>query len=299
MKILTNLWLPILAVLAVSVSCSKKQQLTLSGFEFDLINDAPGEVVKEGDYLYFRYHIKDGDSTLYSSVREMDVIRFKLPKVEKQPLEKAQPIFEALSLMSPGDSAIVYQMLTEDMKKGFNLPNTEKIALHVSLIDKKDDAGFQQDMEIEKRAAAERAEAIKGEANEVIKKANEVLAQYKAGKLDASLTKTESGLKYIVHEMGTGPKAESGRSVSVHYYGMLTDGTRFDDSWSRGSEFLFNLGRGEVIPGWDEGVSYLPEGSKATLFVPAALAYGAEGAPPTIPANAELVFYIEVRKVLQ
>jgi hypothetical protein len=96
MKILTNLWLPILAVLAVSVSFSKKQQLTLSGFEFDLINDAPGEVVKEGDYLYFRYHIKDGDSTLYSSVREMDVIRFKLPKVEKQPLEKAQPIFEAL-----------------------------------------------------------------------------------------------------------------------------------------------------------------------------------------------------------
>ena len=71
----------------------------------------------------------------------------------------------------------------------------------------------------------------------------------------------------------------------------------FDNSLSRGMPFSFALGRGMVIPGWDEGIALLKEGGKAFLFVPPALGYGEAGSPPVIPANSELIFYVELEKV--
>jgi len=85
--------------------------------------------------------------------------------------------------------------------------------------------------------------------------------------------------------------------VGVNYYGTLMDGTRFDDSWSRGQDFSFPVGQSQVIKGWDEGVLNFPVGTKATLFIPYALAYGEAGSPPTIPAKSDLVFYIEVNSI--
>ena len=102
---------------------------------------------------------------------------------------------------------------------------------------------------------------------------------------------TASGLKYYVHEAGTGPKAENGKRVSVNHYGMLMDGKHFDDSWSRGQEFTFGLGAGQVIKGWDEGVANLTEGTKRkTLFIPSALGYGLQGSPPVIQKIQNLMF---------
>ena len=98
-----------------------------------------------------------------------------------------------------------------------------------------------------------------------------------------------------MHEEGNGEQLNPGEMVSVHYYGVLkSDGKMFDNSWKRGQEFQFQLGAGRVIRGWDEGVALLKKGSKATLIVPFALGYGAAGSPPSIPAEADLLFYIEV-----
>lgn len=84
-----------------------------------------------------------------------------------------------------------------------------------------------------------------------------------------------------------------GQQVDVHYYGVLKDdGSMFDNSFQRGENFQFRLGVGRVIAGWDKGVALLPAGSKATLFIPSDMAYGATGRPG-IPANSDLVFYIE------
>lgn len=108
---------------------------------------------------------------------------------------------------------------------------------------------------------------------------------------------TQSGLEYYIIEEGSGAKTERGKTVSVHYHGMLEDGTKFDSSYERGEPIEFPLGVGQVIPGWDEGISLLNIGSKAKLVIPSHLAYGERGAGGVIPPNATLVFDVEVVEV--
>jgi len=96
---------------------------------------------------------------------------------------------------------------------------------------------------------------------------------------------------------GTGAEAKSGDSVTVHYTGWLIDGTEFDSSVDAGQPFTFNLGAGEVIPGWDQGVAGMKVGGKRKLTIPPDLGYGAQGAGTAIPPNAVLVFEVELLEV--
>jgi FKBP-type peptidyl-prolyl cis-trans isomerase len=95
-------------------------------------------------------------------------------------------------------------------------------------------------------------------------------------------------------KIGTGTIAQAGKAVTVHYRGTLTDGTVFDESYKRGEPFEFNLGAGEVIKGWDQGVAGMKIGGKRRLIIPAKLGYGARGAGGVIPPNATLVFEVEL-----
>lgn len=103
-----------------------------------------------------------------------------------------------------------------------------------------------------------------------------------------------SGVKYTEMTAGTGTTAESGKRVSVHYTGWLTNGEKFDSSLDRKTPFDFTLGAGEVIPGWDEGVKGMKVGEKRRLEIPPDQGYGAEGAPGAIPPNATLIFEVEL-----
>ena len=100
------------------------------------------------------------------------------------------------------------------------------------------------------------------------------------------------GLKVTDIKVGSGPMAESGSTVAVHYTGWLTDGTKFDSSLDRGQPISFAIGSGQVIRGWDEGLKGMRVGGKRKLTIPSALAYGAEGRPPVIPPDATLVFEV-------
>jgi peptidylprolyl isomerase len=94
---------------------------------------------------------------------------------------------------------------------------------------------------------------------------------------------------------GTGPEAKTGQSVTVNYVGVLfRGGKQFDASWKRKEPFNFTLGRGQVIKGWDKGVVGMKVGGRRELVIPANLAYGSKGSPPSIPANAPLVFVIDL-----
>jgi len=108
------------------------------------------------------------------------------------------------------------------------------------------------------------------------------------------MTHTDSGLYYSIQKEGTGATPKSGKTVSVHYRGMLMDGTVFDSSYQRNQPIDFPLGEGRVIPGWDEGIALLKKGSVAKLVIPSELAYGAQGAGGVIPPNATLIFEVEL-----
>ncbi len=105
---------------------------------------------------------------------------------------------------------------------------------------------------------------------------------------------TESGLVYEDITTGTGATAQAGQMVSVHYTGWLTNGTKFDSSKDRNQPFSFQLGAGQVIRGWDEGVAGMQVGGVRKLTIPPQLGYGARGAGGVIPPNATLIFEVEL-----
>jgi FKBP-type peptidyl-prolyl cis-trans isomerase len=113
----------------------------------------------------------------------------------------------------------------------------------------------------------------------------------------AGFESTASGLRYKMIQKGNGAKAEKGKQVSVHYEGSLLSGDVFDSSYKRNSPIDFQLGIGQVIPGWDEGISLLKVGDKARFVIPSDLAYGSAGAGGVIPPNATLIFDVELMKV--
>lgn len=99
-------------------------------------------------------------------------------------------------------------------------------------------------------------------------------------------------------EEGSGAEAKSGDEVTVQYVGVdYKNGKEFDSSWSRNEPFSFTLGRGEVIPGWDQGVEGMKVGGRRELIIPPELAYGEAGAPPAIAPNETLVFVIDLLEV--
>jgi len=109
--------------------------------------------------------------------------------------------------------------------------------------------------------------------------------------------KTASGLEYCDIKAGEGASPSSGKQVTVHYTGWLTNGKRFDSSVVKNRPFTFEIGRRRVIKGWDEGVMGMKVGGIRQLKVPPALGYGASGHPPVIPGNATLIFEVELLEI--
>jgi FKBP-type peptidyl-prolyl cis-trans isomerase len=107
-------------------------------------------------------------------------------------------------------------------------------------------------------------------------------------------TTTVTELKTEDLKAGTGAAAVAGKRVTVHYTGWLTNGTKFDSSKDHGQPFSFQLGAGEVIKGWDQGVAGMKVGGVRKLTIPASLGYGTRGAGGVIPPNATLVFEVEL-----
>jgi FKBP-type peptidyl-prolyl cis-trans isomerase FkpA len=116
-------------------------------------------------------------------------------------------------------------------------------------------------------------------------------------KVSGPPTTTPSGLQYWDIVVGTGDTAVPGKPVSVHYTGWLTDGKKFDSSLDRGKPFIFTLGAGQVIAGWDEGVTGMKAGGKRQLRIPPSLGYGESGAGGVIPPNATLIFDVQLLEV--
>ncbi|UUV21527.1 peptidylprolyl isomerase [Paenimyroides aestuarii] len=119
-------------------------------------------------------------------------------------------------------------------------------------------------------------------------------AEAELDKIAAGFQKTDSGLRYQYIQRGSGKQAAKGNKVAVHYKGQLTNGQVFDDSYKRKQPIEFNVGVGQVIEGWDEGILLLNVGDKARFVIPSHLGYGSRGAGGVIPPNATLIFDVEL-----
>jgi len=125
----------------------------------------------------------------------------------------------------------------------------------------------------------------------------EAAATPEARKPEITVPKGKAPEKLVVKDIkaGSGPVAEPGKNVQVQYVGIsFKNGRQFDASWDRGEPFSFQLGAGQVIPGWDEGVKGMKVGGRRQLVIPPDLAYGKQGSPPTIGPDETLVFVIDL-----
>lgn len=269
-----------------------KETVTASGFKYIHHTKKNGATPKEGEEATFHVDLRNHQEVVNSSRQQGRPAQMIVPPLDQQS-KSPSPIVEAIMLMSVGDSLTVMQSTDSFPQKPPQFAESPYVYWDIVL------TGIKSKGDIEKERAeqAVKMEAAKARESEVAATTKGLLASYTANKLGDKLKSTGSGLKYTVIEEGTGPQAEVGKVVDVHYYGMTTDGNMFDNSFQRGSAYGVPVGRGQVIKGWDEGIPLFKEGTKAVLFIPHELGYGEAGSPPNIPARAELVFYVEIEKV--
>jgi len=287
-QLLTCFLLPIVVMAQVEV-----YDTTPLGTKYRII---PAATPEPGSFVYFHASMRTQRDSLMFSTRdsgEPPVIKIAPPDAT---LETISPAEDVLRFMRVGDRAVVVTDISGFPSKPPGLENDTLVYYDVEVIEVISEDEFnRREAEEEGEKEIDRAQA-RSRAEEVIKFHKDIRRKYRESTLENVIT-TESGLKYVIHEMGEGPRPEEGERVSVHYIGsLIPEGEPFDLSFLRGDAIEFSIGVGQVIKGWDEGIMLLPGGTKATLFIPSELGYGADGTPDgSIPPNAEMAYYVEIR----
>jgi FKBP-type peptidyl-prolyl cis-trans isomerase FkpA len=281
-------FLALCLALAVFTQCNSKTSKTFkklpSGIEYKLVTEGKGkQKPKVGDIIKMHIRVYVSDSMAFDS--------YKLNNNEPVPAQIQKPqfngdIMEGIAMLVEGDSAVFQIPQDSAYRNGMKPPFAkagDKVIYQIKMISVKTEAQFKEEQAKESKVAVAKEAGI---IDEYIKKNNL-----------QNVVKTESGLCYIITKPGAGPNVPKGAKVSMNYTGMLMDGTKFDSNvdpkFSHVEPFTFPLGEGKVIPGWDEGVSLLNKGAKATLIIPSPYAYGPRAQGP-IPANSILIFDVEV-----
>ncbi len=275
-----------LAVAAtVLVACEQggKKTVTQSGLEVQHVEQTEGREKNNGDFMFFNMkYTTDTDSVLFDTDERGGAVPIPFDSAQ---WKEAGVIYEAFSLCKEGDS-IVFSVPAADL-----FENTFKQPVPAG-INKDSNIKFYVGLEKIRNREELNAEMM-AESEAQLKKDGEIIDEYLAdNNIDAQTT--ESGLRYVITEEGSGEVAEAGQNVEVHYHGTLLDGTKFDSSVDRGEPFSFVLGQGRVIRGWDEGFALLKKGTKATLYIPSPLAYGGQAVSEVIKANSILKFEVEL-----
>jgi FKBP-type peptidyl-prolyl cis-trans isomerase FkpA len=273
---------------ALLMACGKDRlQTTETGLKYQLHEQTDdARKAKVGDILTLNLILKNAsDSVIRDTHKEGVPLRLML---QVPPFKGA--FEEGLAMLGKGDSATFFVKADSLFtRSGQGLPpgiaKGSDIAFNVKLIDVQNEQEFQ-------KTQAEASQKQKGIDDKAL--TDFLTKNGQAGKFQ----KTANGVYYVVTQPGAGPKPGRGDNVKVHYTGKLLNGKVFDSSvgnpQSGGQPLAFQVGMGMVIPGWDEGIMQLSKGTKATIYIPSGMAYGAQGAPPTIPANSPLIFDVEL-----
>ena len=307
--------IPVLAVALFAVSCGTQYKKTKSGLVYKIFkSDAKDSVAKTNDIVKFHITWKYKDSVLFDS-------HGKMPQytVVSERANDSYSYLELLPLMKKDDSAEIVQAVDTFFKKGFQeqfsfAKKGDQIKVFVKILNvfrndstAKADANVEyekdrprQEEEMKKETAKRNAEIQKQRAaefeqlqknGEIDKEEKEILA-YLAKKNITNYKKVQ-GTYVLVKEKGNGAPAVNGKFLRVKYEGRVLA----TDSIFQANEYTFPLGENAVIAGWDQGLTELNEGGKATLFIPGYLAYGASDGPPANKPYAALIFEVEILKI--
>lgn len=291
----------VFALIVVLFSCEQGdtglKTSPVSGYQYEVYSTDNGVQVKEGEYVYFQMEVLDDKGEVLQSYRnQKQMPSVKIPPATDQ-VRQQNPVVDVLSNLAIGDSVgvIIPSDSIPNLPVGYEEVKSFFYVLTVKdILNESDNQAKVSKIQEEEMV---QMTALKERLPEVETLANKTLNEYKAGKL-ADVKETATGLKYVIHELGTGDLPSKDAMLLMQYYGALvTTNKMFDNSFSRGRGYPFRVGAREVIGGWDEAALLLPVGTKASLFIPSDLGYGDRGNPPTIPGGAELYFYVEAEEL--
>lgn len=287
--------------LGTLTSCKKTQVTEKDGIEYTYVKEGSTKA-PNGDFILYNLVItNDADSVVYSTLDQP----FPGYLMANDSLPAQNGLDEIFLNLKEGDS-ITFQSTANIIFSG-NIPAfleaEDKLTVQLGAFAVKTEAEMQsfyeEVMMAEQAKSAERAKTMMVEQGATIE-------AYAAEK-GLNVQKTDNGLYYVIEKEGTGDAVTPGTTMYVNYAGYLLDGTLFDTSWKEIAKAnnVFNEGRpyeplpvnvgmGQVIPGWDEGLMLLKKGSKGKFLIPSPLAYGEAGAGAMIPSNSILIFDVEV-----
>jgi FKBP-type peptidyl-prolyl cis-trans isomerase FkpA len=256
-------------------------QKSPNGLQYKIITDEKKPKAKPGEVIEYNIYWRTTKDSVFLNTKDK-----KIPLTSKvdQPKFQGDPL-ELLGMLGEGDSAsclVPADMIFRGSPPSFlHHGDMMKLDFKVVKVMSEDDYN--------KMMAERTKEQLQGESKAI----------------EAYMTKnnlkgeqTPGGMYVVIEEPGTGKQPLKGNTVKVNYTGTLLDGTAFDSSLNPGREpFEFQLGIGQVIRGWDEGIPYFREGGKGKLIIPSAMGYGEQGSGGKIPPNSPLVFDIQLLEV--
>lgn len=280
----TKLFVLFIILTIVSIACSNKGlKTTDTGLQYKFYTEnSNANKPNIGDIIAIKFYYANSNGEI---IEESDLFRTQL----KEASHAGGCIEDALAMMHKGDSAMFlikaedYYTQTRKIRVPQDIDPTEYLQFNIRMLDI---ISFDE-FESERHAARISNERLEDKLlNDYLKRTN------------IKVEPTTSGLYYVEKKKGLGENPTPGKKVTVHYMGYFIDGKIFDSSYERKKPFTFTLGVGEVILGWDEGISKMKVGGKAQLVVPSILAYGDKQTGP-IPPYATLVFDVELLSVEQ
>ena len=307
MKKINVIMLLIAGVVACDSGTGTKE--TPSGHKYEVLvkeSEAPAE---DGQFLVINMEYRDQNDSVWVNTVELGrpSVVIKQDSVWKT---SGRALEEMLIDAGKGDSMKI-TLSAQDLFDGGQMPPNVQpedeftIFLGVSEVFNQEELQvWQQDM-----AEQQQARATEQAAEQLVED-KEIIEEYlEKNNIDAETT--ESGLSYVIHNEGSGEKAQPGDQVKVNYSGYVLGGEYFDSSIQSVAEekglfnpqreygpFTFTLGQGAVIEGWDEGIALLKEGGKATLYIPSTMAYGSMQRSEQIGPNSILVFDVELVEIV-
>ncbi|MFZ1561628.1 MAG: FKBP-type peptidyl-prolyl cis-trans isomerase [Saprospiraceae bacterium] len=269
------------------------------GFEYQIVRRGSStKPIPINGYVFFNMTLTEKDSVLQTTAYSGKPSVLKITE-DLKGYGKLSALVDLMGNSHKGDSISFYFPVEflEKIPPGYE-KFTEPLVYHVGIVNVMNEIEFEDYSISMQREQNSINKLTSGRLPEIEAMTKAIWEAYKKRELDDQMITTVSGLKYIVHDPGYSEnRPTKGGQVYVHYYGMLAEnGKMFDSSFKSGQPYQFALDLGQVIKGWDIGISLLNKGAKATLFIPPDLGYGVKGSPPIIPPNAELIFYVELVK---